>query len=73
MNSQEMVAGLEVLEALVVKMEAQLDTVEKQSFFVSCRNQAEAIGILGQCFDEGFKAVASNSLNQTGWIVEYWK
>lgn len=43
------------------------------SYFVQCRDQAEALTVLAACFDDGFKAIASKNLNCGGWIVEYWK
>lgn len=43
------------------------------SNFVKAGTMREALAIVAQCHVEGFKAVASENLNGTGWLIEYWK
>lgn len=43
------------------------------SNFVAVSSMREADKVLAQCFAEGFKAVASQNLNGSGYIVEFWK
>lgn len=43
------------------------------SNWVAASNMQEALDIIAHCLAEGFKAVASQNLNSTGYTVEYWK
>lgn len=40
---------------------------------VWCASMRDVDEVLAQCFAAGFKAVASQNLNGTSWLVEFWR